>query len=151
MRIPFKDIVFVLIQFGLFLAFFLEVETLQIEFPEYIFWLGIAVLLFGALLTTTAVLQLNVHLSPFPSPLPGSKLIQNGAYKFARHPIYTGILLSFLGYGLIVDSVYKLLIVTALFLLFYFKTIYEEKKLDNFFPEYSEYKKRTGRFFPRLF
>lgn len=151
MRIPFKDILFVLIQFGLFIAFFLEIEIVKIEFPEYLFWFGVVVLLMGALLTTTAVLQLNVHLSPFPSPLPGSKLIQNGAYKIARHPIYTGILMSFFGYALIVDSVYKLMIVALLFVLFYFKTIYEEKKLDNFFPEYSEYKKRTGRFFPKLF
>lgn len=151
MRIPIKDILFVLIQFGLFVAFFLKVSLLQIEFPEYIFWFGILVLLFGALLTTTAVLQLNVHLSPFPSPLPGSKLIQSGAYKFARHPIYTGILMSFFGYALIVDSIYKVMIVVVLFVLFYLKTIYEEKKLIIFFPEYSEYKKRTGRFLPKLF
>lgn len=140
-----------LLQFGLFVAFAFEMDVLRIYFPVYIFWIGVVVLVLGALLTTTAVLQLNVHLSPFPSPLLGSKLKQSGAYKIARHPIYTGILMSFFGYALIVDSGYKMIIALLLALLFYFKSSYEEKRLLNFFPDYIEYKKRTGRFFPKLF
>ena len=123
---------------------------MTILFPAIVFWFGIVIFVFGSLITIIAVMQLNVHLSPFPSPLPGSKLIENGIYKFIRHPIYTGIILAFFGFALITDSGYRLLISAVLFLLFYYKTLYEEKRLIEKFPDYSEYKSRSGRFFPFL-
>lgn len=121
---------------------------MTILFPVFLFWLGVGLFVLGALITIVAVFQLNVNLSPFPSPLPGSKLIETGVYKFVRHPIYTGLILAFFGYAIISDSGYKLLISTTLFLLFYFKTRYEENMLLAKFPTYLEYKNRTGRFFP---
>lgn len=148
MRIPLKDIIFVLLQFVLFIAFTFEVNSLRIFFPDYLFWIGVGVLVLGAFVTLWAVLQLNVHLSPFPSPLPGSKLKVVGAYKWARHPIYTGVILAFLGFAIIADSGYKLIVAGFLFLLFYFKSQYEEQRLLVMFPEYQEYKQKTGRFFP---
>lgn len=148
MKIPSKDIVLVLLQFLLIVAFTLEIESMKYLFSVVLFWLGVVLFIFGALITTVAVFQLNVNLSPFPSPLPGSKLIENGVYKFVRHPIYTGLILAFFGYAIISDSGYKLLISTVLFLLFYFKTRYEEDMLIEKFPAYLEYKNRTGRFFP---
>ena len=150
MKIPFKDIIFVLLQFVLFIGFTFEVESMRIFFPDYLFWIGVGILVLGAFVTLWAVLQLNVHLSPFPSPLPGSKLIVAGAYKWARHPIYTGIILAFLGFAIIADSGYKLIVAGFLFLLFYFKSQYEEQRLLVMFPEYQEYKRKTGRFFPKF-
>lgn len=97
-----------------------------------------------------AVLHLNIHLSPFPSPLLGAKLVETGIYKLVRHPIYTGLILAFYGYAVITDSGYRLLIATLLFVLFYIKSLYEEKCLIEKFPNYTEYKKRSGRFFPGL-
>lgn len=148
MKIPFKDILFVLLQFLLFIAFTFDIESLKILFPVYLFWLGVGIFVLGAFIIVVAVMQLNVNLSPFPSPLPGAKLIETGVYKFVRHPIYTGLILAFFGYAFISDSGYKLVVAALLFLLFYFKTFYEEKQLLEKFPDYSEYKKRTGRFFP---
>ncbi|WP_084426757.1 methyltransferase family protein [Aequorivita capsosiphonis] len=148
MKIPFKDIVFVLLQFLLFIAFTFDIESMTILFPPILFWFGVGIFVLGFVITVVAVLQLNVNLSPFPSPLPGAKLIETGVYKFVRHPIYTGLILAFFGYSIISDSGYRLLITTLLFLLFYFKTRYEEKQLIEKFPNYSEYKKRSGRFFP---
>ncbi|MCG2419816.1 DUF1295 domain-containing protein [Aequorivita sp. F47161] len=150
MRIPFKDILFVLLQFALFVAFVFEVGAMRIYFPEIVFWIGVGMLGLGALVTTIAVLQLNIHLSPFPSPLPGSKLIVKGVYKFVRHPIYTGIIMAFIGFAIIADSGYKLLVAVILALLFYFKSVYEENRLMEVFTNYSEYKKRSGRFLPKI-
>lgn len=150
MKIPLKDIIFVVVQILLIIAFTFEIESMKIIFPGLLFWLGVLLFILGALVTIVAVFYLNINLSPFPSPLPGAKLIETGMYRFARHPIYSGLTLAFFGYAIISDSGYKLFIATCLFLLFYFKSIYEEERLIEQFPNYSEYKNRTGRFFPWL-
>lgn len=150
MKIPVKDILFVVLQFVLFIAFVFEVGSMRIYFPVILFWIGVVMLVLGALITLIGVLQLNVHLSPFPSPLPGSRLIVKGVYKLVRHPIYTGIMMGFFGFAIIADSGYKLMVAAILSILFYFKTIYEEKRMVEVFSGYLEYKQRTGRFFPRL-
>lgn len=150
MRIPVLDILFVLLQLGLFVAFAFDVHACSIYFPVFIFWLGVILLVLGGFFTLVAALHLNVNLSPFPSPLPDSKLIVHGIYKKVRHPIYTGILMGFLGFSIIADSGYKLLITFLLFLLFYFKSKYEEKRLLLLFPEYEDYRKRSGRFLSKF-
>ncbi len=150
MKIPLKDILFVLLQLLLFVAFVFDIESLTILFPIILFWFGVVIFILGVFITLVAVLQLNVHLSPFPSPLPGSKLIENGVYKFIRHPIYTGIILVFFGFAIISDSGYRMIISAVLFLLFYYKSLYEEKSLLEKFPSYLEYKNRAGRFFPSI-
>ncbi len=150
MKIPIKDIVFVVLQFALFIAYVWEVKYMEISLPPVFFWVGLAMLVLGAIISLVGVLQLNVHLSPFPSPLPGSKLIENGVYKFIRHPIYSGILFALFGFGFLAHSGYKLAIAVILYFLFYLKTKYEEKRLLEVFPGYSDYQKRTGRFFPRI-
>lgn len=150
MKIPLKDILFVLFQFLLIIAFAFDFEVLSIIFPEVLFWIGLLFFISGAFITVVAVLHINIHLSPFPSPLPGAKLVETGIYKLVRHPIYTGLILAFYGYAVITDSGYRLLIATLLFVLFYIKSLYEEKRLIEKFPNYTEYKKRSGRFFPGL-
>lgn len=151
MKIPFSDIIFVLAQFALIVIYFFEIQTLAVVFPEAIFWVGLALLIVGGFISLVAVLQLNIHLSPFPSPLPGSKLIDFGIFKFVRHPIYIGVFLGMFGFGILYDSGYKLIVSIMLLLLFYFKSRYEEKQLITMFPEYPEYAKQTGRFFPKIF
>lgn len=150
MRIPKVDILFVLSQFILFLLYVLEPQALKIFFPEAIFWFGLVCAIFGAFISVVAVLRLNVHLSPFPSPLPGARLIQEGVFRYVRHPIYSGIFLSFFGFSIIYDSGYKMAIAFILLVLFYFKSRYEEKRLTLMFPEYPKYARRTGRFWPKI-
>ena len=150
MKIPPKDILFVLIQFIIFIVYTFDFESMRIVVPEVLFWFGVTIFVIGALITVIAVLQLNINLSAFPSPLADSKLIETGVFKFIRHPIYTGLILAFFGYAIVDDSGYKLLISLGLLLWFYFKTLYEEKLLIKKYPAYLEYKKRSGRFFPKI-
>lgn len=150
LKIPPKDILFVLIQFIIFIVYTFDFESMRIDVPDFLFWFGVFIFVIGALITVVAVLQLNINLSAFPSPLADAKLIETGVYKFIRHPIYTGLILAFFGYAIVDDSGYKLLISLGLLLWFYFKTLYEERLLIEKFPQYSEYKKRSGRFFPKF-
>lgn len=97
-----------------------------------------------------ALFNLDKSLTPFPTPKSNSELITSGLYKYVRHPIYTGILLTVFGYGFYSESVSRLTISVLLLILFYFKTNYEEQKLSQKYPEYGAYKARTGRFIPGL-
>jgi protein-S-isoprenylcysteine O-methyltransferase Ste14 len=109
---------------------------------------GLVIAFFGGIIITLALLQLNKNLSPFPTPKDSASLLQNGLYKYMRHPIYTGIILLFSGYSVYQNSVYKLLISVFLVILFYLKSNYEEQRLEQKFPNYQRYKDKTGRFFP---
>lgn len=111
---------------------------------------GLWIAILGGLIIILALLQLNKNLSPFPTPKDKSVLLQNGLYKYMRHPIYTGIILLFSGYSVYQNSVYKLFISLILVILFYLKSNYEEQRLEQKFSDYKRYRSKTGRFFPRI-
>ena len=148
MKLAWKDYTFVLIQVGLFVVFTLD------PFPHYPLegwikpvFLGLALCGFG--LTLLSLLQLNRHLSPFPTPKETGVLQTQGLYAFVRHPIYTGILLMLSGYAIYQGSGWKLGVVVLLSILFHFKAGYEERLLCKKFSSYPEYARRAGRFFPK--
>ena len=145
-----KDLVFVSIQLLLFIAFVIPVVDLSFQ-ANYIFrCAAFAIAIIGLLVITIAILQLNKNLTPFPTPKEGGTLIQTGLYKFVRHPVYSGIILTALGFGFYDGSFWKTAVGFALWMLFYFKSKYEEQLLCNQFSDYKEYQKNTGRFFPLL-
>jgi protein-S-isoprenylcysteine O-methyltransferase Ste14 len=149
MKINSKDFYLVGIQLVLFVLYIVPVEW-SLEVFSWFKTVGWIVAIVGFLVIVLALLQLNSNLSPFPTPKDTAVLIQNGLYAWVRHPIYTGILLLFFGYGIYQASLYKLLITFLLWLLFYFKTQYEEVQLQRKFPEYTCYKRKTGRFLPKF-
>ncbi len=150
MAIPKKDKIFVGLQLLLFIAYLLEVEMLMFRISENMHKLALFCGGIGLVLVLVALLQLKTSLSPFPSPKKGTKLITGGVFVFARHPIYAGILFMAFGISVWLGSGYKLIISVLLYLLFFFKSRYEEQLLQETFPEYVEYKKHTGRFFPKF-
>ena len=150
MNLKAKDIAYVGLQFTLFLSFLLDYSLLRFRLPVWTDHLLLPLILIGAGVVILALLQLKTNLSIFPTPLKGSNLITHGLFKYTRHPIYSGILLSAFSLALYLGSSYKLIIAFLLLLLFYFKSSYEEKLLLQKFPKYHEYMKRTGRFLPGI-
>lgn len=146
-----KDYLMVVIQLLLFTGYiFCGFELTKLSLPKVIHSFGLAFALVGALLLLWSIALLNKHLSPFPSPRKSGKLITYGPYSLIRHPIYAGILAIGFGVAIYFDSSTKLLINGLLWLLFYFKSNYEEKLLRDKFPKYTAYLSRTGRFLPKL-
>ena len=146
-----KDYILVGFQVILFFLYIFDLQIWNVVIPEWLRQTGLILAIFGVLLFLIAMLQLNKNLSPFPSPKSGSELVRSGLYKFIRHPIYTGILIAFLGFALFSESIYRILITFGLYLLFLIKTEYEEHRLQEKFSEYDRYKKVTGRFLPKVF
>lgn len=143
-----KDIVFVSIQLVLFIAFVFPIFEHSFHLNNIFKYTAIVFAAIGLFAIALAILQLNKNLTPFPTPKENGTLIQTGLYKFVRHPIYSGIILTALGFGFYDGSFWKIAVGFSLWILFYFKSKYEERLLTNQFSDYKEYKKNTGRFFP---
>lgn len=141
-----KDYLFVGIQLLLFVAYIVPIRLVPMNLPEWLRYSGLVVVGLGVVLGLVALLQINTKLSPFPTPVANGTLITNSAFAIARHPIYTALISSGLGYALYRESFYKILIIVLLSILFYFKSKYEEQLLLQKFPAYQDYKKRTRRF-----
>ena len=75
-------------------------------------------------------------------------IVQHGAYKFTRHPVYLGTILMLLA-GVIANpgvGSWSWLIGAGGYLVF--GSFLEEKKLLKTNPSYREYRENVGRFFP---
>ena len=80
------------------------------------------------------------------------ELITTGIYRYARHPIYTGVLLMGLGTALSKGTMGMFILFLALLGFFWFKAREEEKLLTKHFPkEYPAYKKQVKALIPYVF
>ena len=150
MPIPKKDKVYVLLQFLVFLVWLFDLEMLRFQLSENLSYLGLITAGIGFILILVALVQIGSKISPFPSPMRGAKLVTSGAFAFARHPIYSGILFAAFGLSIWLGSGYKLLISLLFYFIFFLKSRYEENRLLDSFPEYETYRRNTGRFFPKF-
>jgi protein-S-isoprenylcysteine O-methyltransferase Ste14 len=70
------------------------------------------------------------------------QIVSSGAYGFVRHPIYTGLFLSFIGFILRAYSISNLLAVAAVMASFMIKSVVEERFLAQD-AQYAEYLRRV--------
>jgi protein-S-isoprenylcysteine O-methyltransferase Ste14 len=79
------------------------------------------------------------------------ELIRSGPYGFVRHPIYSGLLVAFLGTALYLGEWRGLIALPVFAVGFWLKSVREEKLLESEFgAEYREYRRETGMLTPRL-
>jgi protein-S-isoprenylcysteine O-methyltransferase Ste14 len=78
------------------------------------------------------------------------RLVVRGPYKLVRHPMYLAVLLSIVGWGLLLDLAFVLLSAPLALLWFNFVVMpYEERELVALFGrDYEEYMKRVRRVLP---
>jgi protein-S-isoprenylcysteine O-methyltransferase Ste14 len=79
------------------------------------------------------------------------QLICTGPYRLVRHPIYTGILLAFLGNAVVVGHWCGILAVLIAFGSFWRLTVEERFMRETFGSAYEEYRGRTAALIPYLF
>ncbi len=115
--------------------------------------LGVAGALFfgGLALVAVAALGLGAALTPTPVPTSRGQLTTGGLFRFMRHPIYTGVLLTVAGITLRSANWAHLAVAAATFVFFNQKATWEEQQLRDRYPGYAEYAKRTPRFLPNPF
>ena len=105
----------------------------------------------GTVLAATATFKLGRNLTPLIVPKVGAVLLEQGAYRVVRHPIYSGILQMAVGWGLWVHGWLTLCYALLLFLLLDRKSRREEMFLRQAFPEYPSYAGRVKRLIPFLY
>ncbi|MCO5233875.1 MAG: isoprenylcysteine carboxylmethyltransferase family protein [Chitinophagales bacterium] len=147
MKKTFKDYFFVSLQGILFISFIANIDFFDLQIPYWIEKVSILPAIAGVYIVLKSILQLNKNISPFPTPKQNGQLIVDGLYKYVRHPIYSGVLIACISVSIYTNSEYRLLVSILLYILFYFKSKYEEERLSLIYPKYSEYKKTRARFF----
>lgn len=108
-------------------------------------YITIGFALIGVIIFLLALLQLKSNLTPFPTPKVQGSLIQSGIYNYIRHPIYSGIIIFTLSYGVFSQSTWRIGVGLALWILFYFKSEYEEGLLNGRYKEYVAYREKNGQ------
>ena len=89
--------------------------------------------------------------TPFPAPRAAGGLQTGGVYGLVRHPMYGGGVLVALGWSTVFASIAGLVLAVLLALFADLKARREELWLEQSFPSYSDYRRRTPRrFIPLL-
>ena len=113
--------------------------------------LGAVLLAVGIGLGTWGLGALRTALTPLPRPRAGAQLVETGAYRLVRHPIYGGIVIAALGYGLLMASPAAILGAVLLLGFFRLKSAREEVWLMAVYPGYAAYRSHTPRLLPFLY
>jgi len=124
------------------------------NFVEHSNFVGIVGLLFcssGTFLACWARKKLGENWSLSIQKKENHELIQSGIYGIIRHPIYTGLLMLFVGNAIIVGDYRGIIAVLIVFTSFWFKLLQEEKMLLSIFGrQYIEYQKKTKALIPYI-
>jgi protein-S-isoprenylcysteine O-methyltransferase Ste14 len=130
-------------QFAL-MAVILALGVVPPRWPEWVRVLGIPILLAGVAAFVWAARALGQSFTAYPRPLQEGVLVEEGPYRYVRHPVYGAGILVLLGYGLI-TSVVATAAVPAIAVLWWLKASVEERHLAARFPAYADYRRRVRR------
>jgi len=113
------------------------------------YWIGVALLVLGLGFSIWARRRLGRNWSGTVTVKQDHELIRTGPYRFVRHPIYTGILLGFLGTALALGELRGLIAVALVVLAFLLKIRLEEKwMIETFGDAYRRYRAEVKSLIP---
>lgn len=110
--------------------------------------LGAILVAVGLSFATWARRHLGANWSGSVTLKENHSLIQTGPYKYVRHPIYTGMLLAFVGSAVAIGEWRGILAVALALLAFLHKIRVEEVGMRKTFPEYEQYRRTTAALIP---
>jgi len=78
-------------------------------------------------------------------------MVSTGVYGFVRHPIYAGLILGTIGWGLLAQTWLGVVLAAILFVFFDLKSRREEAWLVEKYPDYVEYRRRVKKLIPLVY
>ena len=135
------------------LGFLILYPRSEISYGSYAFLVTsvtVVLILAGVVILGLSFLALGKSLTAHPIPAKQGVLVTDGLYKYARHPIYTGVLALGAGMTLAGGLFPHILFFVALVILLNYKASFEEQLLRARYEGYASYAVKTGRFLPKL-
>lgn len=120
-----------------------DIHDTLVMIGQLLFWIGV-------ILAIWARESIGIHWAhaAYFRIIPGQDLVTDGPYAYVRHPIYTALLLTFLGVEVFLVS-WLLMCVIPLYILLRWQARKEEELLEEAFGDtYRTYRSRTGAFIP---
>jgi protein-S-isoprenylcysteine O-methyltransferase Ste14 len=116
-------------------------------------YIGILIMVIGLVIRISAIVSLGRMFTYNVTIRDGHELVTSGIYRIVRHPAYTGMLLTFAGYGLALNNWLGFAIAFApVFAVMKKRIAIEETVLvDQFGDAYVEYVKRSWRLVPWVY
>lgn len=134
---------------GLFDATPLGLRFVPLAAAPACVWIGAALTWAGVLFACAARFVLGRNWSSVVQLKQGHELIVAGPYRLVRHPIYTGLLLAFIGTALAIGEWRGVLGTLIVGLSFWFKLRLEERWMrERFGAAYLEYMRGTWALIP---
>lgn len=121
--------------------------------PSFLFYPGLLVYVLGIAYANWAAVTLGRFFAPTVQVQLEHRVVDQGPYRFIRHPRYAGALLAFLGLGLALQSAAALLVLMTVMGAGYAYRIRVEEEflVVELGDAYVEYCKRTKRVIPFIF
>jgi len=121
--------------------------------PDWTYYLGLSLSLLGNLIWFWGYQTLGRYYSQAIVIYQGHHLVERGPYRFVRHPMYTGLILVYVGIGWAAQS-WAAVVLTSLATTIFgaYRIPVEEKALTSEFGEqYASYSRRVKRLIPFIF
>jgi protein-S-isoprenylcysteine O-methyltransferase Ste14 len=120
--------------------------------PQWVAWLGIVLALCGLFMRAWAMRSLGTSYTRTLRVAQGQHIVQDGPYRYIRHPGYLGMILTWIGASAATGNWIVLLIVFLVISAAYHNRIYhEEEMLLSKLPGYEEYRSHTWRLLPPIY
>jgi protein-S-isoprenylcysteine O-methyltransferase Ste14 len=156
-------VAFAIEMFGVPFSMFAIGALFGIWLPEGVFWghtlgsyIGDMGSWIGAIVSLSGVALVlmgwkKIHKNYWVKETGEGELVTDGIYKYVRHPQYTGFFMIPLGI-MIGWATIPLIVLYLILLVMYYKLAKKEENdmIDEFGPEYEEYKNKTKMFIPYL-
>ncbi|WP_205739387.1 isoprenylcysteine carboxylmethyltransferase family protein [Halocella sp. SP3-1] len=133
--------------------------TLIIPILEYIYImrynlfltiLGTVLIVSGTIIRGIGIKALGKFFSRDVENWENQRIIKTGIYKYIRHPAYAGNILQIIGFPLVLNSYFSLILSLITISGFLWRIKVEEEFLMKKFPEYKKYIKETKRIIPKI-
>jgi len=113
---------------------------------------GLALMLFGAAFNVWGRFYLRTNWADHVRIYDDQTLITTGPYRIVRHPLYASLIWMFYGAAIAYLNPLAAIENTLIFIpaMIYRSNLEERALQETFGGQYSDYRKRTGRFFPTI-
>lgn len=124
------------------ISFFFNVHIFKVNALKLFLVAGLILIIAGRILTFAAGVQIKNHLEQKESIV-----LDKGMFKFSRHPIALGLMITLLGLNFILPSFIMIVLSIVFIFDLHRKVLMEEKFLFHQFAEsYKNYCKKTNRY-----